>query len=493
MIKISDLKISSKLHALLLISVLLMLALPAIQFFTLKSQMLEDRELKTQNLVQVAYGIMDYFYGLSVDNGGQLTREQAQEQAKAAIKKLRYDEKEYFWINDLHPTMIMHPYRPELDGKDLSEIKDPRGVVLFKEFVKTVQTQKDHQGFVSYMWTAPGADKDSEPLKKISYVKLFEPWGWIVGSGIYIHDVNQKLLDAFLEAIPGILFVLFLMVLMNLKIAQDIQEPVMELTNAMTSLSNGETSVMVTGTQRADEIGTMSRALDAFRHVLIRQKELAEREKVADVEKHERSRRLNDLVARFNHTIHTILNEFSAEKSDSNDISSGQLNESITQVNQYVLKTQEAIDEAARRVDGTMETVSQLVISAQKIGEITKLINSITSKTNLLALNATIEASRAGDAGKGFSVVANEVKVLAHQTAEATEEITQQINVIQNITSTTETSVDSINQSINVVADSAENTKNSSQEVLDASSEILNWTQRIKDCIEEFLQNVKRV
>lgn len=493
MIKISDLKISSKLHLLFAVSVVLMLSLPAMQFFSLREQLLEDRRGKTQNLVQVAYEVLEYFYGLSQDKGGPLSKQEAQNQAKEAIRHLRYDEKEYFWINDLHPNMIMHPYRPELNGKDLSDIKDPKGVFLFKEFVKTVQTSKNHEGFVAYMWTAPGANKDAAPLQKISYVKLFEPWGWVVGSGIYIHDVNEKMLETVLHAVPGVLLVFLIMVLFNLKIAKNIQEPILQLTEITTSLSNGDTSAQISGTSRRDEIGTISRALDSFKHVLIRQKDLSEREKIADIEKSERSRRLNELVSKFNHNINTILNEFAANQNEEGAISSSQLNDSITEVNQYVLKTQVAIDEATKRVDGTMQTVSQLVTSAHKIGEITKLINSITSKTNLLALNATIEATRAGDAGKGFSVVANEVKVLAHQTAEATEEITQQINVIQDITSTTESSVDGINQSINAVADSAENTKNSSQQVLNASAEILDWTHRIRGCIEEFMKGVKRV
>ena len=106
-----------------------------------------------------------------------MSKDEAQRNAIAEIKALRYEDKEYFWLNDMYPKMIMHPYKSELDGTDLSDYKDPNGKKLFVEFVDAVKNHK--AGFVDYMWPKPNF---KDPVPKISYVKGFEPWGWVIGS-----------------------------------------------------------------------------------------------------------------------------------------------------------------------------------------------------------------------------------------------------------------------------------------------------------------------
>lgn len=145
--------------------------------------LMQEKRLATRHLVETAHAVLAHFAALA--SSGRLTEPQAQQAALAAVRALRYDEREYFWINDMHPRMLMHPIRPELDGKDLTDNKDPTGKRLFVEFVETVRRSKE--GFVDYQWPKPG---QTEPVAKISYVKGFEPWGWVIGSGIYIDDVN---------------------------------------------------------------------------------------------------------------------------------------------------------------------------------------------------------------------------------------------------------------------------------------------------------------
>ena len=115
----------------------------------------------------------------------------AQQKAIAEIKQIRYGEemKDYFWITDMQPNMIMHPYRSDLDGKSLNDFKDPHGKRLFVEFVNVVK--KDEQGYVDYMWQ--WKDDSLRIVPKLSYVKLFKPWGWIIGTGIYIEDVKKEI------------------------------------------------------------------------------------------------------------------------------------------------------------------------------------------------------------------------------------------------------------------------------------------------------------
>ncbi|NOR86006.1 MAG: PAS domain-containing protein, partial [Bacteroidales bacterium] len=122
-----------------------------------------------------------------------LTRNEAQKQALSKIEYLRYGEKnkDYFWITDMRPFMIMHPYRKDLNGNELSSFEDAHGKKLFVEIVDTINSS--NEGFVDYMWQ--WKDDTAKIVPKLSYVKLFEPWGWIIGTGIYIEDVKLEIKD----------------------------------------------------------------------------------------------------------------------------------------------------------------------------------------------------------------------------------------------------------------------------------------------------------
>lgn len=122
---------------------------------------------------------------------GVLSREEAQRQAVDQIQNLRYGRamKDYFWINDMHPRMVVHPYRPDLNGKDLSSFSDSAGLHIFTEMVTLVETKGD--GYVEYTWQ--WQDEDKRIVPKISYVKGFAPWGWIIGTGVYVDDVKEEI------------------------------------------------------------------------------------------------------------------------------------------------------------------------------------------------------------------------------------------------------------------------------------------------------------
>lgn len=155
-----------------------------------KNIMARKREM-IRELTTAAWNILAKFQ--HDERSNQLTRDQAQKQAIAQIRNLQYGNqmKDYFWINDMHPRMVIHPYRPDLDGKDLSQLVDPQGKKLFVEFVNIVK--KDGAGFVSYHWQ--WKDDPTKIVPKLSYVKGFEPWGWIIGTGIYLDDVSQEISD----------------------------------------------------------------------------------------------------------------------------------------------------------------------------------------------------------------------------------------------------------------------------------------------------------
>ena len=155
----------------------------------LKDQMMARKREMLRELTKSAWSTLEAYYFREAS--GQMSRERAQELAVDHLRRVRYgpEMKDYFWINDMHPNLVMHPYRSELEGKDISHYADPNGKLLFVEFVKTVEKSGD--GYVDYEWQ--WKDDPERIVPKISYVKGFSPWGWIVGTGIYIEDVRAEI------------------------------------------------------------------------------------------------------------------------------------------------------------------------------------------------------------------------------------------------------------------------------------------------------------
>lgn len=155
----------------------------------MKERLLEGKREMIRELVVTAWSSLEDY--ARQEQEGLLSREEAQAQAKQHIRVLRYGEglKDYFWINDMHPRMIMHPYRPDLEGKDISDFTDPAGKRLFSAFVDIVKAKG--AGFVDYQWQ--WMDDPGRIVPKISYVKGFKPWGWIIGTGIYVEDVHAQI------------------------------------------------------------------------------------------------------------------------------------------------------------------------------------------------------------------------------------------------------------------------------------------------------------
>jgi PAS domain S-box-containing protein len=154
-----------------------------------KDDIMDRKREMIRELTNSAWSILSKYEHEERDS--IISREVAQQNAISEIKHLRYGEemKDYFWITDLFPKMIIHPYRPDLNGKDLSEFKDPHGKKLFVEFVNTVK--QSEFGYVDYMWQ--WKDDSLHIVPKLSYVKIFKPWGWVIGTGIYIEDVKKEI------------------------------------------------------------------------------------------------------------------------------------------------------------------------------------------------------------------------------------------------------------------------------------------------------------
>ena len=172
------------LTVLLFVTAIFLIVLPQ-----LEESLLNRKKEMIQELTETVWSLLESYHERELS--GELSRKEARQRAILRIHELRYgpEKKDYFWINDMTPRMIMHPYRSDLDGKDISDFKDPNGKRLFVEFVRTVQ--RHGAGYVDYMWQ--WKDDPKKIVPKISYVKGFEPWGWVVGTGLYIDDVHAEI------------------------------------------------------------------------------------------------------------------------------------------------------------------------------------------------------------------------------------------------------------------------------------------------------------
>ncbi len=183
---------TTTLHVIIPVVFTIILFMCAIFFLTLpafRENLLDSKREMIHEITEITWGLLNQYEERVID--GELTREEAQKRAISRISILRYgpELKDYFWINDMHPNMVMHPYRPDLDGTDISDFADPNGKKLFVEFVKVVQ--QNGSGYIDYMWQ--WKDDPNRIVPKTSYVKGFEPWGWVIGTGIYIEDVQEKI------------------------------------------------------------------------------------------------------------------------------------------------------------------------------------------------------------------------------------------------------------------------------------------------------------
>ncbi|UYO48705.1 cache domain-containing protein [Rhodopseudomonas palustris] len=436
----------------------------------------QQKQIELRHLAELAVSFVKDEHDAA--QRGAISTDEAQKRAQARIAKLRYGGNEYFFITDMQSKMLMHPIAKQLIGQDQSNAKDPNGKMLFAEMVNTVR--RSGSGFVDYVWPKPGSDK---PQPKLTFVTGFEPWGWVIGTGVYIDDLDAQTWSAMQHSLIAAALVLLITIAVSVFIARRITKPILAMTGAMKDLAGGRIDIEVPGIGRHDEIGEMAEAVEVFKvNAQERRRLEGERQEMEARAEAERRAHANQVAEAFERAIGEIVETVSAasdeleasattltrtaeqsqelatavaaasEEASTNVQSvasateemSSSVNEISRQVQESARIAHEAVDQA-RQTNGRVE---ELAKAASRIGDVVELISTIAGQTNLLALNATIEAARAGEAGRGFAVVASEVKALAEQTAKATGEITLQINGIQAATDQSVAAIKEIGETI---------------------------------------------
>jgi len=468
--------VGRRIYALICLSFIGLLGVTFLESRELASSLDLQKQIELRHLGDLALGIVKEEHA-AVQKGG-VSEADAQKRAMARIGTLRYGNNDYFWINDLHPKMVMHPIKPEMNGNDLSSYKDPNGKLLFVDFAETVK--KSGSGFVPYEWPKPGFDK---PQPKLSYVVGFAPWNWVIGTGVYIDDLKAQTWASTQRSLIVAGVILLLMLVVSIFVARSVTGPLQRMTVAMNDLASGNLAVEVPGVGRSDEVGEMAKAVEIFKsNAVARQKLEAEQREAETRVASGRKADMNKMADNFETAVGQIVEAVSSASSQL-ELSAGTLTataeraqelattvaaaseeastnvqsvasateemaSSVTEISRQVQESARMATDAVDQARVTNDRVSELSKAATRIGDVVELINTIAGQTNLLALNATIEAARAGEAGRGFAVVASEVKALAEQTAKATGEIGQQISGIQAATQESVNAIQAISGTI---------------------------------------------
>jgi methyl-accepting chemotaxis protein len=513
--------VGRKIYALIGLGFLGLLGITILDSRELASSLKQQKQIELQHLAELALGIVKEEHA-AAQNGGTTVAD-AQKRAMARVAALRYGGNDYFWINDMQPRMVMHPIKPEMNGNDLSTYKDPNGKALFVEMVEVVR--KDGAGFVPYDWPKPGF---AQPQPKLSYVVGFSPWGWIIGTGVYIDDLSAQTWASTERTLIAAGLILLVMLAVSVLVARGITKPLQSMTVAMNDLASGRLDVEVPGVGRHDEVGEMADALEVFKsNAAARQRLEAEQKeaeaRVVALRKADMHKMADDFEGAVGKVIEAVSSASSELEVSADTLSSTasraeelatmvaaaseeastnvqsvasateEMAASVTEISRQVQESARIASDAVDQARKTNERVSELSKAATRIGDVVELINTIAGQTNLLALNATIEAARAGEAGRGFAVVASEVKALAEQTAKATGEIGQQITGIQAATQDSVNAIKEISGTIEKLSEISSTIAAAVEEQGAATQEIARNVQQAAQGTQQVSSNVTDV
>ncbi|WP_430882928.1 methyl-accepting chemotaxis protein [Fusibacter sp. JL216-2] len=439
---------------------ILLLALFIISVFTILimayiiptiNNIIEERTVsKLSDLVDVPYTQMESYYARV--QAGEMSEEQALNLIYEAVKNTRYNEVEYYWIHGYDGIMKMHPVADNLIGENLLGMVDEKGKPFFKEMNDVVS--QNGEGTVEYWWPKPGSD---DPQPKMSYVKGFDEWGLIIGTGIYIDDLkalqksiyNQVIIISCIIILVSVALVFLIVAPLNKTLKSimsrtneyqnldfrnsiDVnqKDELGEIANAFNEVSSGLRGLL---DNMKTISGRLSKGAEDMDQDMVRlsqstDKTVLSSEEIAQVimQTSRAAENVNETVQEIRQAIEQV-----ADKATEGAMRASDVNTRATELKDDANQSSKKVAGIYSEMKDRLEKAIEHANTVQKIDELLSSILSITEQTNLLALNASIEAARAGEAGRGFAVVANEVGSLAEQSKDMVSNIQDTVDSVK--------------------------------------------------------------
>jgi methyl-accepting chemotaxis protein len=476
---IHRINVSKRLGALVLSSLLGIIAISVFFVVTEKNLILKEHQLGIQNTVEVASSLVEHYQKQVTES--KMSEADAKQAALVAVKAIRFGENGYMWINDTQPKMLMHPILPAMEGQDLSDKKDSKGKALYIE-MRDIAKSKG-AGFVSFMWPKPNS---TVPVEKLAYVKLNTQWSWVISSGVYLDSIDTLIYQRTIQILIIVVVISLLLFALGFIIARGLTKQLgcepqyaMDITSAIAA---GDLTVHIeldakNQTSLLYSIFSMRNSLrDIIREVRKGTESIVTSSTEIASGNMDLSSRTESQASALEETAASMLTLTDAVNLNSSH---------ARNANQMAASASSVAVKGGAVVNQVIDTMSVINASSQKIVDIISVIDGIAFQTNILALNAAVEAARAGEQGRGFAVVASEVRSLAQRSASAAKEIKMLIgDSVESVKLGTQL-VDQAGDTMKEILESVENVTQIMEEITKASDEQATGIAQVNTAIHE--------
>ena len=407
----------------LVLSWLCLLGITLNDSLDMRSLQMDERMRDLRHVSEMAFGLIKE-YG-QMEQEGKLSADDARAQALERLQAIRYGIDGYFVISNSKAVIVMHPMRPDLVGKDLSNFTDSAGNHVLSTVGRLANSGSDRGDF-EYLWPKPGSDV---PLLKKSYVMYYRPWDWGLTTGMYVDDIDAAFRKQLLKSLVSLLGI---GLLMSLAVAVITRGLVRQLggepayaADVAGRIAAGDLTMEVQG--RADDRSSMLYAMAQMQqeltntvgHIKGSAESIASATQQIASGNMDLSRRTERQAATLEETAASVEELTGIVKQNADN---------ARQANSLAVNASNIAVKGGEVVGRVVETMDGIKLSSNRIGDILGVIEGIAFQTNILALNAAVEAARAGEHGRGFAVVASEVRTLAQRCATAAREIKELID-----------------------------------------------------------------